>query len=161
MKRLSVSIILWTLTTILVVLNVYLWQVQERKKTRLEGLQSQIALHQRENKNLLDRNNDLNVEVQNLRSPESLASYEEKARENYGLIGKNETFFVLPRKELERIPDIKGLDNGQKDLLLSTKIINRNLTPFIQQDPPKEQTSEGIEPIAVSPVPLQLESLSP
>ena len=72
----------------------------------------QVGLHLRENKMLNDRNDALRLEVENLRSPDSYYSYEEKAREDYGMIGKTKptsscptakspasrTSLVLPKK---------------------------------------------------------------
>lgn len=57
-----------------------LWQLEQR----IDTLKS-------ENKALLQRNNALQAEVQNLKSGEDVI--EEKARQELGLIGQDETFF--------------------------------------------------------------------
>ncbi|MEH6503654.1 MAG: septum formation initiator family protein [Cycloclasticus sp.] len=56
------------------------WALEER----IESLQS-------ENKNLMQRNNTLQAEVENLKS--GLDVIEEKARQELGWVGKDETFF--------------------------------------------------------------------
>ena len=57
-----------------------LWALEER----IESLQS-------ENKNLMQRNHTLQAEVENLKS--GLDVIEEKARQELGWVGKDETFF--------------------------------------------------------------------
>ncbi len=159
MKRSFIYAVLLVIALALVALNTYLWQVQKRKKSLIEGLQSQIALHVRENESLLDRNNDLRVEVDTLRSPESYYSYEEKAREDYGLIGENEIFFPLSDADVAYLDDVPGL---------ADETLEEKSAPII---PPQEniqlesQTQvvpeQSIEQIQVTPIPpLQLESLS-
>lgn len=103
---------------ILLGLNYFLWHLQADKKQRIEGLSAQIALHKQENLSLEERNQTLGAEVQTLRSPDSFYAYEEQAREEYGMIGRNETFFVLPETEIADLPDIVGLNNreGRKQL---------------------------------------------
>ena len=91
-----------------------LWHLQADKNQRIEGLRTQVALHKRENRNLEERNQILGVEVETLRSPDSFYTYEEQAREAYGMIGRNETFFLLPETEIAGIPDIAGLEKAER-----------------------------------------------
>lgn len=138
----------------LVWLNYYLWETQRVKKQRIEGLQTQVGLHAQENKALADRNEALLVEVENLRSPDAYYAYEEKAREDYGMIGQNETYFVLPESELAGLPDVPGLAPD------SVAVVNPG-QPSIEL----ESIDDGVAPdtateiIPVSPLPLQLESM--
>lgn len=138
----------------LVWLNYYLWETQRVKKQRIEGLQTQVGLHAQENKALADRNEALLVEVENLRSPDAYYAYEEKAREDYGMIGQNETYFVLPDSELASLPDVPGLAPDP------IAVVNPS-QPSIEL----ESIDDGLLPdtateiIPVSPLPLQLESM--
>ncbi len=99
---------------VLVVGDYYLFRLQAAKKHRIEGLRAQVVLHERENQTLEERNQTLGAEVQTLRSPDAFNAYEEKAREAYGMIGRNETFFVLPQAEITGIPDVAGLDKEKR-----------------------------------------------
>ncbi|OUR68567.1 cell division protein FtsB, partial [Cycloclasticus sp. 46_83_sub15_T18] len=66
-----------------------LWQLEQR----IDTLRS-------ENKALLQRNNALHAEIQNLKSGQDVI--EEKARQELGLIGKDETFFQYIEIENEK-----------------------------------------------------------
>lgn len=165
MKKTFLYLALLALAAVLVFLNYGLWQLQAEKKGRIEGLSTQIALHKRENHALNDRNDALRVEVDNLRSPDSYYSYEEKAREDYGMIGKNETYFVLPASELAGIADVPGLQDTEKNngqvqetpLPLPANTLSLESVETLDPVPAPRQTPN--DPIPVVPVPLQLESL--
>ncbi|MDO4777196.1 MAG: septum formation initiator family protein [Cardiobacteriaceae bacterium] len=165
MKKNLVYLALLVIAAVLVFLNYRLWQLQAEKKGRIEGLQTQVALHQRENHGLNDRNDALRVEVENLRSPDSHYSYEEKAREDYGMIGKNETYFVLPASELAGIPGVEGLVEKKRDgasaseapMPLPANTLSLESVEGVEAAPVPRQTTD--DPIPVTPVPLQLESL--
>ena len=121
----------------------------------------------------------LRIDVENLRSPDSYYSYEEKAREDYGMIGKNETYFVLPDSEIASIPDIPGLaekerrHNPTHSLLphppappANAQEIGSQLTlESMEDDGNNDDTAapqpanKDVESIPVTPVPFQLESL--
>lgn len=145
---------LFLIVVALATLNYYLWKSQEDKRHRIESLKTQIGLHRQENQQLDDRNGTLLSDVQNLRSPNAYFVYEEKARENYGMIGQNETFFVLPDNELAGFPDVPGLDEVQ------AKVVNPDEAP-LTPEPNRSNNSKqtATETIPVTPIPLQLESL--
>ena len=67
-----------------------LW-IDEGKVQDLWELEERIELLQSENKKLMQRNNTLQAEVENLKS--GLDVIEEKARQELGWVGKEETFF--------------------------------------------------------------------
>jgi len=67
-----------------------LW-ISEGRLQDLWQLEQRIDTLRNENKALLQRNNALQAEVQNLKSGKDVI--EEKARQELGLIGKDETFF--------------------------------------------------------------------
>lgn len=165
MKKTLVYLALLAIAAVLVFLNYRLWHLQAEKKERIEGLQTQITLHQRENHGLNDRNDALRVEVDNLRSPDSHYSYEEKAREDYGMIGKNETYFVLPASELAGIPGVEGLAErtekganvSEAPMHLPANTLSLESVEGVESAPVPRQTTD--DPIPVIPVPLQLESL--
>lgn len=166
MKKSFVYIALLAIAAVLAFLNYRLWELQAGKKARIEGLQQQISTHERENKGLADRNDALRVEVENLRSPDSYYSYEEKAREDYGMIGTNETYFVLPVSELEGIPAVPGLEekaaeNVQRETPKPLPANTLSLESVDTLEPVAAPQQTAGDPIPVSPVPLQLESLQP
>jgi len=67
-----------------------LW-IAEGRLQDLWQLEQRIDTLRNENKVILQRNNALQAEVQNLKSGKDVI--EEKARQELGLIGKDETFF--------------------------------------------------------------------
>lgn len=142
--------------------NVYLWQLQAGKKQVINGLQSQVELHQKENKLLSERNRSKGREVETLRSPDSYYLYEEKAREDYGMIGQNETFFVLTRNETQALPDIAGLEhakNGDDIIAIPSAAQQRVITLESIVEPPSVSPEEHPEADELPAAPLQLESL--
>ena len=179
MKRAFIYLTLLAIALSLGLINAYLWRLQNRTQEHIADLRQQVGLHLRENKQLNDRNDALRIDVENLRSPDSYYSYEEKAREDYGMIGKNETYFVLPDSEIANIPDIPGLaekerrHNPTHSLLphppappANAQEIGSQLTlESMEDDDNNDDTAapqpanKNVEPIPVTPVPLQLESL--
>ena len=172
-KKSFVYLMLLAVAAVLLLVNLYLWHLERNTQHRIADLQQQVGLHLRENKQLNDRNDALRIDVENLRSPNSYYSYEEKAREDYGMIGKNETYFVLPDSEMANIPDIPGLVERAKrqkaaNLLLAAPQLPGNARPLDQKltlesvNPATDGTGNDdktVAPIPVSPVPLQLEAL--
>ena len=172
-KKSFVYLMLLAVAAVLLLVNLYLWHLERNTQHRIADLQQQVGLHLRENKQLNDRNDALRIDVENLRSPDSYYSYEEKAREDYGMIGKNETYFVLPDSEMANIPDIPGLVEREKrqkaaNLLLAAPQLPGNARPLDQKltlesvNPAPDGTGNDdktVAPIPVSPVPLQLEAL--
>lgn len=172
MKRAFIYLTLLAIALSLGLINAYLWRLQNRTQEHIADLRQQVGLHLRENKLLNDRNDALRVEVENLKSPEAYYALEEKAREDYGMIGKNETYFVLPDSEMANIPDIPGLAEREKRRRAANAFVTgseRQLPPDAQpinqkiklESDPTATADNGktIDPIPVSPVPLQLESL--
>lgn len=155
MKRAVLYGLMLLIIAALVWLNYYLWDTQHEKKQRIEGLQTQINLHQSQNKTLADRNDALLVEVENLRSPDAYFAYEEKAREDYGMIGQNETYFVLPDSELESLPDVPGLAPDPVAIMNP----DQSSIELESVDSNTAAPSATTEIIPVSPLPLQLESI--
>ena len=171
-KKSFVYLMLLAVAAVLLLVNLYLWHLERNTQHRIADLQQQVGLHLRENKMLNDRNDALRIDVENLRSPDSYYAYEEKAREDYGMIGKNETYFVLPDSEMANIPDIPGLVEREKrrraantfatgverQLPSDAQPINQKIK--LESDPTATADSgKTVDPIPVSPVPLQLESL--
>lgn len=157
----------------LVAFNYYLWRLQLDKRQHISGLETQVLLHEKENQQLQMRNERKAQEIETLRSPESFLIYEEKARKEYGMIGENETFFVLKEEELSRIPDIAGIPDKTENALGLEMLRDSSAVPSsaidiialesVSIEPPNLPT---IEPISENPtveIPsepiLQLESL--
>lgn len=76
----------------LVLLQVRLW-VSEDGFAEANRLSAQVALQERENRELADRNRRLDAEVRDLKK--GFSALEERARSDLGLISPNETFFVF------------------------------------------------------------------
>lgn len=84
---------LWTVTAVLILLlQVRLW-VGEGSYAQVWSMQNTIDDQRQENSGLAVRNERLYAEVRNLRSGQG--AIEERARVNLGLIGENETFFLV------------------------------------------------------------------
>ena len=173
MKRAFIYLTLLAIALSLGLINAYLWRLQNRTQEHIADLRQQVGLHLRENKLLNDRNDALRINVDSLKSPDAYRVYEEKAREDYGMIGKNETYFVLPDSEMANIPDIPGLVEREKrqkaaNLLFAAPQLPGNARPLDQKltlesvNPATDSTGNDdktVAPIPVSPVPLQLEAL--
>lgn len=73
-----------------------LW-VGEGSLADVARLEREINLQQAENDRLLERNRILDIEVENLKS--GLDSIEERARNDIGMIKKDETFFMVLKEK--------------------------------------------------------------
>ena len=174
-KKSFVYLMLLAVAAVLLLVNLYLWHLERNTQHRIADLQQQVGLHLRENKQLNDRNDALRIDVENLRSPDSYYSYEEKAREDYGMIGKNETYFVLPDSEIASVPDIPGLTEKERhrdpatgailsppplSLPANAQMIKQlKLESIEEDDSAPTPANKNVEQIPVTPVPLQLDSL--
>ena len=174
-KKSFVYLMLLAVAAVLLLVNLYLWHLERNTQHRIADLQQQVGLHLRENKQLNDRNDALRIDVENLRSPDSYYSYEEKAREDYGMIGKNETYFVLPDSEIASIPDIPGLVEKEQRYKPGAAVLplpmdtpqNRQqlvLEAIKEENASSEEgavpapVNKNVEQIPVVPIPLKLES---
>lgn len=154
MKRALIYSMLLLLIAALIGVNVYLMREQATQQQRIEGLQTQIGQHSEENQTLSDRNDALLVDIESLRSPDAYYAYEEKAREDYGMIGQNETYFVLSDSELAALPDVPGL---APDPVL---VVNPD-EAALRLESVDQRAGAALQgqTIPVTPLPLQLESL--
>ena len=174
-KKSFVYLMLLAVAAVLLLVNLYLWHLERNTQHRIADLQQQVGVHLRENKQLNDRNEALRLDVENLRSPDSYYSYEEKAREDYGMIGKNETYFVLPDSEIASIPDIPGLAEKEQRYKPGAAVLplpmdtpqNRQqlvLEAIKEENASSEEgavpapVNKNVEQIPVVPIPLKLES---
>jgi len=179
-KKSFVYLMLLAVAAVLLLVNLYLWHLERNTQHRIAPPpQHNSGARLPAKHHMNDRNDALRIDVENLRSPDSYYSYEEKAREDYGMIGKNETYFVLPDSEIASIPDIPGLaekerrHNPTHSLLphppappAHAQAIGSQLTlESMEDDGNNDDTAapqpanKNVEPIPVTPVPLQLESL--
>lgn len=90
------KILIVILVALLLLLNYRLWFSEGSFSHRAE-LQQQIDKQQAENTRLRERNQVLALEVEELKS--GLDSIEERAREQMGMIKKDETFFMIVKPE--------------------------------------------------------------
>ncbi|MBP3194777.1 MAG: septum formation initiator family protein [Cardiobacteriaceae bacterium] len=109
------SLFLVIMTAILGAVNYYLWLLQEDKKQSISDLQQQVETQTQENRLLAERNQYKSDEVNILRSPDAFYIYEEKLRQDYGMVGKNETFFVLNEAAYADVPDVAGLSAFERN----------------------------------------------
>lgn len=89
----------WMLATLLIILlglQYRLW-VGEGSLADVARLEREVGLQQAENDRLRERNQVLAVEVENLKT--GLDSVEERARNDIGMIKKNETFFMVLKEK--------------------------------------------------------------
>ena len=175
MKRAFIYLTLLAIALSLGLINAYLWRLQNRTQEHIADLRQQVGLHLRENKLLNDRNDALRINVDSLKSPDAYRVYEEKAREDYGMIGKNETYFVLPDSEIASIPDIPGLAEKEQRYKPGAAVLplpmdtpqNRQqlvLEAIKEENASSEEgavpapVNKNVEQIPVVPIPLKLES---
>lgn len=81
---------------ILLSLQYRLW-VGDGSLAEVARLEREVRLQQAENDRLYERNQVLAVEVENLKT--GLDSIEERARNDIGMIKKNETFFMVLKEK--------------------------------------------------------------
>ena len=84
------------LLVLLAALQYRLWQ-GEGSLAHATQLEREIKQQQAENDRMRERNRILDVEVQDLRT--GADSVEERARNDIGMIKKDETFFMIPAKK--------------------------------------------------------------
>lgn len=93
MKLLSIFLVL-----LLVTLQLTLW-FGDDSLAEVWQLRQQINVQKGENKQLQERNAALEAEVQDLK--QGLAAIEERARNELGMVKKDETFFQVVEEEAE------------------------------------------------------------
>lgn len=87
------------LTVVLLVLQFRLW-VGDGGIPKVLHLQQDVAEAQAEKARLVERNRELDAEVNDLKK--GVDAIEERARSELGMIGKDETFFqIVPNKDTE------------------------------------------------------------
>ena len=89
----------WMLAILLIIflgLQYRLW-VGEGSFAEATRLEREVALQQAENERLQERNRILAIEVENLKT--GLDSIEERARNDIGMIKKDETFFMVLKEK--------------------------------------------------------------
>lgn len=88
--------LLLVLLTLLIALQYRLWH-GEGSIAQSNLLEKEITQQQAENDRMRERNRILDVEVQDLKL--GADSVEERARNDIGMIKKDETFFMIPAKK--------------------------------------------------------------
>jgi cell division protein FtsB len=88
--------LLLVLLTLLIALQYRLWH-GEGSIAQSTLLEKEITQQQAENDRMRERNRILDVEVQDLKL--GADSVEERARNDIGMIKKDETFFMIPAKK--------------------------------------------------------------
>ena len=91
--------ILLVLVIFLAVLQSRLWH-GEGSYAHSAQLERDIKQQEAENDRMRERNRILDVEVQDLKT--GIDSVEERARNDIGMIKKDETFFMIPAKKSEK-----------------------------------------------------------
>lgn len=157
MRQRSFYLFLIIIAALLALLNVYLWQLQDDKKSKIRELSEQVSYFNTQNERLKARNKTLDLDLQTLQSPDSFYTYEEKAREEYGMIGQDETFFVLPQEELNALPDLAALQEYDREGLAPIYAVSPQMPQPSPSEP--EPVSAPIEMPKIDALPLELESL--
>jgi cell division protein FtsB len=85
-------VLLCVLVVFLLVLQFNLW-VGEGSYSQLRGLDVQVDVQQQENLVLLERNDELESEVLDLKT--GLDADEERARSEYGMVKEGETLYIV------------------------------------------------------------------
>lgn len=89
----------WVLLIVLVLLQYRLW-VGDGSLAEVWQLHRQVENQKAENAQLEERNQALDAEVQDLKQGQ--AAIEERAREELGMIRKDETFYQIIEKDPEK-----------------------------------------------------------
>ena len=84
--------LVWLLVVLLVLLQYKLW-VGDGSFAEVWDLYQQVEMQREENQQLRERNQALEVEVQDLK--QGLGAIEERAREELGMIKEGETFYQI------------------------------------------------------------------
>jgi cell division protein FtsB len=92
----SYYILVIFLSILLVVLQINLWTGKGSMKD-VRQLEQKIAIQSKENKKLKERNQSLLAEVKDLKR--GLEAIDERARSEYGMIHKDETFFQIVKPD--------------------------------------------------------------
>lgn len=92
--------VLWVLMAVAILWLQYRLWVGEGSLPRAFSLQEQIEEQRSENATLAERNQQLDAEVQDLRSGE--AAIEERARGHLGMVREGETFFLVIEEPEEK-----------------------------------------------------------
>jgi cell division protein FtsB len=85
-------VLLCVLVVFLLVLQFNLW-VGEGSYSQLRDLDVQVGVQQQENLVLLERNDELESEVLDLKT--GLDAVEERARSEYGMVKEGETLYIV------------------------------------------------------------------
>ncbi len=85
---------------LLVILNVRVWQKDHKKEQQISALQQELAYQLEENAKVSAINEDLRLKVQSL-SKSSKEAIEEKAREDFGMVREDETFYYFDESNNE------------------------------------------------------------
>jgi len=99
------KLLLAGLLVLFITLQVSLW-VGEGSLAEVHQLQQKIEKQQAENKRLSERNAALEAEVRDFK--QGLGAIEERARNELGMIKKDETFFQVIEHDESEDPDAKS-----------------------------------------------------
>lgn len=82
------------LFVILLVLNFTVWQKDRAQEVAIKALQEELKIQQQENAVIAEMNADLKEKINSLKRG-SYEMIEEEARNNWGMVGEDETFYHL------------------------------------------------------------------
>ncbi len=92
---------MWVLAALFLFLQFRLW-VGDGSLAEVWRLNRQVEVQRAENGALKERNQTLEAEVRDLKQGQ--AAIEERAREDLGMIGKDETFFQIVEPDADPTP---------------------------------------------------------
>jgi len=95
-KPIRFKLVVGGLLGLLLVLQVRLW-ISNGGFSEVSRLRTQVDLQAHENEQLAERNERLAAEVEDLQR--GFGAVEERARNDLGLIGKDETFFIFAEEQ--------------------------------------------------------------
>ena len=94
--NISYYILVIILSVLLVVLQINLWTGKGSMQD-VRQLEQEISIHSKENQKLKERNQGLLAEVKDLKR--GLEAIDERARSEFGMIHKDETFFQIVKPD--------------------------------------------------------------
>lgn len=97
-------------TAALLAFSFFFWQLRIMYAENKQNLQAQSLQQHEHNQRLQVRNQMVKHEVDMLQSAAASALYEEKARENYGMIHAQEIFIQLDAQAAQKLPPLPELE---------------------------------------------------
>lgn len=96
-------VIIFALFVLLIILNYKVWTKDHQQEQQIRDWQSELATQRSENEKIQSTNDDLRHKIDSLKRG-SHEMIEEEARDNFGMVGKDETFYHIEPEKAKSKP---------------------------------------------------------